>query len=345
MKTITTLLFFFLLQGLTAQGVLPGDWGLKAFLMDDPDLGRINYYVTEKGIDHDKPLVFMVSGTRGLPVMLVVKEGDRSIRLGTIPPDQIKAFSDQYHVAFLGKPGTPFCDTFEVDRINPMQNLEDYPPSDEYIEKCGLDWEIAASIRVLDRLADQLPNYTGRVIAIGLSEGGQLVPRLAAEYDGITHLVCVATSTLNQFFSTIINLRMDAAAGHITHREAQREIDSLFDVCRDIYADPESTEKWYYGHPYKRWGSYCSDIPLEHLVRLDIPILHVKGTADRNSPVLHSDYVMLEFLRLGKTNLTYRTFPGVDHWLSETVEKEGNEDHISRREDVFRAISEWISEN
>ena len=80
-------------------------------------------------------------------------------------------------------------------------------------------------------------------------------------------------------------------------------------------------------------------------MELDIPILYVKGSADRNSPVLQSDYIMLEFIRLGKTNLTYRVFPGVDHWLSETVGKDGERDHISRRTEVFSTVSEWIAKN
>ena len=345
MKTLSFLLLCFLMQGLVAQGVLPEDWGLKAFQVNDPTLGEINYYVTEKGIDQDKPILFMVSGVRGLPTMLVVQSGDQSIQLGTIPPDQIHNFADAYHVAFISKAGTPFCDTFVVDEINPMQNLEDYPPSETYIQNCGMDWEVAASKRVIESLSKQLPNSDKKIVALGISEGGQLVPKLAHECERITHLVGMATTGLNQFYSSIINRRMDAAMGNITHQEAQDAIDSLFAVYKQIYNDPESTEKWYYGHPYKRWGSFCTDIPLDHLVELDIPILFIKGSADRNSPVLQSDYIMLEFLRLGKTNLTYKVLPGVDHWLGEQVEIDGEEQRISHREEIFKAISEWIIQN
>jgi len=342
MKTFISLFLIFYAPVLFGQGVLPEDWGLKAYQLDDLRLGNIDYYVTEKGLDVDKPILFMVSGVRGLPIMLVVQSGDQYIQLGTIPPDQIFYFADQYHVAFISKPGTPFCDTFKVEKINPLQNLEDYPPSEAYIQKCGMDWELEASIRVIESLNRELPNSSGKVIALGISEGGQLVPKMAEECDLISHLVSLASTGLNQFYSSIINRRMDAAMGHITHREAQEAIDSLFAVYRRIYSDPESTEKWYYGHPYKRWGSFCNDIPLEHLVKLELPILYVKGSADRSSPVLSSDYIMLEFLRLGKTNLTYKVIPGMDHWLNETVGSNGEREHISHREEVFGLISDWI---
>ena len=336
---------FFLVQSLLAQGVAPKDWGLKGFHIKDAQLGDINYYVTEKGMDQEKPLIFLISGCRGLPTMLVVQCGEKSVQLGTVPPDQINYFSEQYHVAFVGKAGTPFCDTFKVDEINPLKNLEDYQPSQEYIQKCGMEWEVKASSIVIDSLYSKLPISENKVIAVGFSEGGHLAVKLAAENKKITHLVSVISNGLNQFYSSIINRRMDAAAGKITHREAQEAVDKLFAIYKEIYSDPHNTEKWYYGHPYKRWGSFCTDIPLEHLVKLEIPILLLDGSADRNNPILQSDYVMLEFLRLGKTNLTYHVFPGCDHWFHEVVVEDGKEKHVSHRDEAFQMIFDWLASN
>ncbi|MHC4146164.1 MAG: alpha/beta hydrolase family protein [Planctomycetota bacterium] len=277
--------------------------------------------------------------------MLVVKCGDKSVQLGTVPPDQIQYFREQYHVAFMGKAGTPFCDTVKVDEISPLKNLEDYQPSQEYIKKCGMEWEVRASSTVIDLLCRTLPVSEKRVIAIGFSEGGHLAVKLAAENKKVTHLVSVISNGLNQFYSSIINRRIDAATGKITHQEAQAEIDKLFAVYKEIYSDPHNTEKWYYGHPYQRWGSFCGDIPLEHLTKLGIPILLLNGSSDRNNPILQSDYVMLEFLRLGKTNLTYHVFPGCDHWFNEVVVKEGKEKRISHREEAFSMIFDWLASN
>ena len=345
MKTISFLIPLFLIQIAFAQGVTPKDWGLKSFHIKDDQLGNINYYVTEKGIDQEKPLLFLISGCRGLPTMLVVQCGEKSVQLGTVPPDHIHTFSDQYHVAFIGKAGTPFCNTVKVDEINPLKNLEDYQPSNEYIQKCGMEWEVEASSIVIDSLSSTLDISENRVIAVGFSEGGHLAVKLAAENKKITHLVSVISNGLNQFYSSIINRRMDAASGKITHQEAQKAIDKLFAVYKQIYSDPCKTEKWYYGHPYQRWGSFCTDIPLEHLVKLQIPILMLGGSADRNSPILQSDYVMLEFLRLGKTNLTYHVFPGCDHWFHEVVIKDGKEEHVSHRAEAFKTIFDWLAAN
>ena len=228
MKSLLIVLICCLMQSIAAQGVYPEDWGLKAYQINDPELGEINYYISQKGIGQDKPVVFMVSGVRGLPVMLVISQGDQSTQLGTIPPDQIFSFADDYHVVFISKAGTPFSDTSFVDEINPMKNLEEYQPSEEYIQKCGMDWEIAASIKVITQLNKQLTNSQKKVIALGISEGGQLIPRLAHECSQITHLVGLSTSGLNQFYSSIINRRMDAEAGRITQEEAQEAVDEIF---------------------------------------------------------------------------------------------------------------------
>lgn len=344
MKKIWVLLFGLFLQNVFSQGVTPEAWGLKAFQIQSKDLGEINYYVTEKGIDQVKPLLFLVAGCRGLPIMLVVNDGQNSTQLGTIPPDQIHAFAEQYHVVMISKAGTPFCDTIQVEKINPVQNLENYEPSAEYIEKCGMEWEIQASSLVIDQVCQTI-SVNAKVIVMGFSEGGVVVPRLAAYNANITHMVSVVSTGLNQFYSSIINRRMDAAMGHLTQKEAQDKIDSLFAVYKEIYSDPNATERWYYGHPYKRWGSFCNYIPIQDLVQLDIPLLYVNGTLDRNSPVLQADYIQLEFIRLGKDNLTYHVLPNVGHWLYEEVEKEGEKSHVNRRNDVFEYISSWIEKS
>ncbi len=344
MKQGAFFLFLSLLifQGGFSQGLTPEEWGLKAFKIEHKTLGDIHYYVTETGIDQKKPLLFLFSGTSGLPTMLVVKSGEKSLKLGTVPPDQIHSFSDAFHVVFMAKAGTPFCDTVEVEEIDPMKNLEEYRPSDEYVQKAGMEWEMQASKLVIDDLLQRLAIDENKTVVMGISEGGMLATCLATEDSRITHLVSVLSTGLNQFYSSIINRRIDAATGTLTHEEAQKEVESLFAIYKDIYANPESIDKWYYGHPYKRWGSFCDFIPVDHLVKLDIPILLVNGTADRSSPILQSDYIMLEFIRRGKTNLTYHVVPGMGHSMYGAIVEGGKEKSISHRADVFKKIKDWI---
>ncbi len=345
MKKIIFLIPLLIIQNVFAQGVEPKNWGLKAFHIKDAQLGDINFYVTEEGIDQEKPLLFIAQGSGGLPTMILVQYGEKSLQLGTVPPDVIMRFSDQFHVAYMGKAGTPFCDTVKVEEVKPREILENYQPSEVYIQKCGLEWQVQASLLVIDSLCNMLPISGNKVIALGVSEGGRVVPRLAVENKKITHLVCMLSGGLNQFYSSIINKRIDAATGKLSHQEAQVIVDSLFGVYEKIYRDPHSTEKSWYGHPYQRWASFCTDIPLENLVQLEIPIYMLSGSADRNAPVLQADYIKLEFLRLGKTNLTYRVLPGCEHSLYEVVVEDGKERGISHRDEAFGMVVDWIESN
>ncbi|MBN1691093.1 MAG: hypothetical protein JW901_08730 [Dehalococcoidia bacterium] len=68
MKTIILLIPLFIVQNVFAQGVTPKDWGLKEFHIVNEQLGDIYYYVTDEGIDREKPLLFMVIGCGGLPM-------------------------------------------------------------------------------------------------------------------------------------------------------------------------------------------------------------------------------------------------------------------------------------
>lgn len=54
---------------------------------------------------------------------------------------------------------------------------------------------------------------------------------------------------------------------------------------------------------------------------------------------------MLEFLRLGKTNLTYKVWPDMDHWMRATVKVDGETRHSSLRSEVFQYIYKWIQDN
>ncbi len=333
----------FLPSVIYSQGPTPADWGLEAYRISGNDLGEINFYMTKDGIDANKPILFLYSGCSGLPAMLVVHHEEKYYQLGTIPPDEIHSFSKQYHVVLLGRAGTPFCDTVKVEEFNPYKNLENYKPSDEYIRRSGMEWEVAAISAVIDTINTFLPNRDSIIVALGISEGGRIMSRLAAEDHRITHLVCTVSGGLNQFYSSIINLRMDAASGKISHEEAQEQINSLFETYKAIYNNPTSTEKWYYGHPYKRWAGFCSDIPVEHLVKLDIPICLINGTSDRSTPILQADYIMLEFIRLGKTNLSYYALPNLNHQLYEVViDEDGKEHAVSKRSEVFSMINDWI---
>ena len=49
------------------------------------------------------------------------------------------------------------------------------------------------------------------------------------------------------------------------------------------------------------------------------------GSSDENSPIYGLDYIPLEYLRLGKNNLTYDVCVDCDHFQNRTTVKDGKE--------------------
>lgn len=77
--------------------------------------------------------------------------------------------------------------------------------------------------------------------------------------------------------------------------------------------------------------------PIEYLRRLKIPIFLVAATNDGSSPIYGLDYVTLEFMRLGKTNLTYEVCVGCNRYLNSTGEIPAP--------DYLQRVLEWVEKN
>lgn len=120
--------------------------------------------------------------------------------------------------------------------------------------------------------------------------------------------------------------------------QAQKEIDSLMAIFKDIYAHPTATDKFWYGHTYKRWASFCSDVPLSNMLQLNIPILIIAGGYDENSPITGMDYVQVEFVRKQKQNLTYKVYPNCDHWFNDRETK------TNRFSEMVNYVVNWLRE-
>lgn len=304
-----------------AQPVTPREHGLKEFLINDKNLGRINFYVDTVNINQKAPLFFEVNGSGGLPLCLYV-EGKRFVTTPTTFSQELfNKTNGKYHYIILGKPGTRFCDTLNLDvsieeyQRNPSQALFAHKPSDEYTKRLSLYWRVQATQAVITYLIKH--NFWNRtkIVAYGYSEGGQVVPALAAEDKRVTHIVPVVGSGLNQLYDGIMSWRLKTAKGEINHQQAQDSIEVAFKRIADIYKNPTATDKEVGGHSYMRWASFGTVIPFEQLRKLSIPIFMIAATDDNSSPIYGLDYVRLEFLRLAKTNLLYETCVGCNHYL------------------------------
>ena len=341
---MTSLLLLLALKTV-AQPLAPADYGLKHFTLEDKALGMVSFYVDTTNLTKQAPILLSINGSGGTPLCLLVRNEYSGAFFNAFDTNLLSKTVADYHFVVLDKPGTPFADSVIVEDERFTEAVQAYEFSEEYHQMLSLDWRVNATRRVLDFLLEEGSYDQTKIIAWGFSEGGQVVPRLAAEDKRITHVVSVAGSGLNQFFDDITRYRVKADAGELTHQQAQDSIDAKLAIIQDIYAQPYATDRFYAGHTYLRWASFAAVDPLEYLKKLTIPIYMLAGSADGNSPIYGLDYVPLEFLRLHRTNLTYEVCVGCDHFQNREVMV--NEEAVieSLGEEYIVKILDWLEEN
>lgn len=331
---LLTLLVGLLSNIACAQLKTAEDFGLRSYTIEDSLLGKINFYVTKKGIKECKPLLVILDGSGNLPIYYQINKPNNTQEIyGTIP-FRYNSLSKKYHVVLISKPGIPFSDSLSANSRNEF--IQKYKPNEEYSKHLSLGWRVNSASKIIDFLSTKLSIKNNKIIAVGYSEGGQTVPKLAVVNKKITKIVSIVGGGLNQLYNFIIEQRLNATKGKVTQEQAQQRIDSLYQKFEDIYKFPNSTGKYWLGHTYKRWASYCLESPAENMLKLDIPILLIAAGNDKNSSILGADYVQLEFSKRKKSNFTYKVYPNCDHYF---IDKNDNSRKLN---EMIEYAFKWI---
>lgn len=344
MKYFVLFLFIQFFTIVNAQPTKPEEYGLKSYTISDKRLGAIHFYVDTTKIDKKQPIFVDVNGSGGYPLCIYVQGNGFESLMNSFSTSNLNQTREKYHYVILDKPSTPFCDTVKTNQtrtgFDANSIIRNYRPSRGYSQNFSLSWRVDATKAVLSYLIKNKFWDQTKIIGYGYSEGGQVVPALASSDKRITHIIPVVGSGLNQLYDFILNFRIKARMGQISDRQAQDSINNYTQKIREIYKNPNDTERMFEGHTYKRWASFGNSISFELLRKLNIPIYVIAATRDTSSPIFGLDYIQLEFIRLGKKNLTYEVCVGCDHNLIRVAnEKPDNQNNY------FHKILDWIDKN
>ena len=318
-----------------SQQITPKKLGFMEYQVIDPELGQVNYLRSIDTSGTKKPLLVYLDGSGPYPLFQQMDVG-----IGSTVVIDFQQLKNDYHIVLISKPGVPFIDSVGNDKNGfPM-----YPEPEEYIQRLSHDWRVNSAHLVINALMQDATIDPSKVAVLGFSEGAQVGPKLATINKHITHLLLFGGNGLNQFFDPIITARMKATRGQISEEAAQKEIEALFAEYRNIYSDPENTAKTWWGHTYQRWASFTQTDPYQLLLGLDLPIYFANGSLDENS-VLSADYIQLEFIKAGKNNLTYKTYPNCDHQFNEIITENGQfVEAKSKLQSVMGSAFEWLQD-
>lgn len=321
---------------LAGQHLTPEDLGLTPFKIKDDSLGEINYYITSNGIDTSKPVLIYLDGSGPYPLFQKTERG-----IGSSVVIDFRTLSHEYHIVFISKPGVPFFDAIERDE---QTGRLKYDAPQGYHDNLSLDWRVHSAILVIEQLKNDLNIYNDKIAVLGISEGFQVGAKLASVEPSVSHLLLLVGNGLNQFYDFVIQNRLDAQRGIISPEQSRESIDSLMRMAKEIYANPTSTDRFWFGHTYLRWASFTKNNPTQNIMSLNIPVYIVAASNDRNTSVLGTDYLYLESITQGKNNLEYHVYP-YDHSFNEFVhDHEGNLITMNNHmKEVLEAAFQWLA--
>lgn len=332
----TIFLLIFLVAAARGYAQSPWDNFFKHDTLTDKYLGTVVIHISKTRINEKKPLLVYIDGSGNYPLFYRKSNGNYNTSVAF----DIARYAKDYTIVLISKPGIPFSDSLRYRSGNAY-----YPSNDTYNRFYSLNWRAGAASKAIDYLVKRMPVETKHIIVMGYSEGSQVAPAVAALNKKVTHVVCFVGNGLNQLYDFIINTRLEADRNAITAEQGQKIIDSLYNEYAKIYADPQSTTHKWFGATYLKWSSFSATTPLENMLKLNVPILYIAGGKDNNQTIIDMDYVKLEFLRKGKTNLTYKVYPNSNHGFQEKIIKDGKEIKIDRSDEVNQFAMDWIMAN
>lgn len=276
-----------LLAGCAMTGSPPADEAPRpqAYRFPFRDGGQALYFVIDKGAVADRqPQAF-----------LFVVPGSECVSMGPYLP--------QYFNGLDGA-GGPFRIFILHKRfIEPHSNGKD----------CGRDFveadhpsrwlaDYSEFIAVQLQMARDNGALPDKVIVLGISEGGEVVPLLAHRHPQITHVAIFANGGMNPADSFRLQARRHGFS---------REAAELEAFCQDAPAQSDAA-----GRSCRYWTEMFALDHTANLLALDIPILVAMGEADQAIPPDSARFLTERFAAEGKTNLTALLIPGADHALT-----------------------------
>lgn len=210
------------------------------------------------------------------------------------------------------------------------------PCSKEYLESNDRDQRINDALLLLSNTKHLFPNWDGRTVIMGGSEGGAIAPEIAFRYPQSSAVVSLAGGGMGQAWELKKLKEKELSAAGASQPTIKEELQRLDKKFEEIRKSPTSTQTWDgEDNTYKRWASYLWYNALGFFVKLGIPVYVAHGTSDTNAPIESADIVRDRFASLEKHNLTYKRYEGLDHhWTT------GNGENQTPR--VIGDFLDWV---
>lgn len=258
------------------------------------------FYHHQKPNSNPSYLVLYLQGTSPDPLFSVEKEKGKFTIYRWFPGDY-KLLDENYAYAIIGKSGIP-----------PIKRTED-ENYDKYHQVNTLDYRVEQADTVINFILEKVMDSAEKIIVYGHSEGAPVAAKLGTINKKITHLGFWAGNALPDFYDFALFSSNAAAKGEISNLEAKENVEELIEEFQKVSKNRNSTKaESKDDYSDKRWWSYAEP-PINNLLKIDIPIYVQVAGNDQSAPIQSTYLIPFEFIRHGKTNLTYDICAECDH--------------------------------
>ncbi|MGI8583646.1 MAG: alpha/beta hydrolase family protein [Chitinophagaceae bacterium] len=313
----------------------PRDFGFSTFSING-SADTINFIVSDTALKQRKPVFIFCQGS--LPYSLFYKEDSTHTWQQSLPFNYKKYWKDFYFVV-ISKSGIPIFSNIADSDYYYIDSVTKKTPK-KYLENNNLENRVKATNDVINFLIRQGWVDKSKIIIAGHSEGSKVVAKVCASNKKISHAIFLAGNPYSRFDQNIRQVQRDVLLNKKSAEEGQTEIDKLNEQIKFWYEHPND----YPGQdkePYKNYTSFYEPI-LPYLLKIKIPLFVAFGTDDIISE--NCNLLPFEFARLGKTNLTLKSYLDCDHGFKKSVYNKDKQ--LVSKEEMFDKVAadffEWI---
>jgi pimeloyl-ACP methyl ester carboxylesterase len=316
----------------STQFAIPwGPYSFEQYQTNDKFERTISFYLSEAPTGQEKvPLVVYIGGSGGGSVFRRHADGSY---YGTNYDTYLQPLNGRARLLLVEKPGVKLFD----DNAGVAEGC-----SEEFLREHTLERWTEANNAAIAAAQTLIGIDCSKLLVIGHSEGGQVATHVAATNANVTHVASFATSGPTQLFDAIYNSYAKSQHDDGEKTSMTQNSTALVEsVCRawaDIQSNKDSITKFWAGHPYRRWYSFCSSSRLEDLLRSSAKAYLVHGTNDSSAPVVGFDVLQAELLAHGRKFMAER-IEGADHSL---VIDFGKKEMVDLRPQVIARVISWF---
>lgn len=248
----------------------------------------IDYYLSPPVAGKSLPIALLVQGSGGQSIWPVVN-GKAAGGLQNLLLARVK---DHLRVLVVEKPGVSF------GFMPPQPGTAEGCP-EAFLKEHTLKRWVAANDAALEASLNSPGIDPSRLLAIGHSEGGIVVATLAAQNPKVTDVASLAgggpkqSEDLRKLFGNSI----------------------VKDMLAKIQTEPESTTKFIFGHPYRRWSTFMATSTTEQALKSNARFFIAQGTEDKAVDPAGAEQLH-EALRSKGREVTFVKVEGGDHGFS-----------------------------